>query len=124
MISLPKNLIMCTQSIFFYVDQLLYTPPASCTVTSKHHESSVKGVIIDSGATDHFFTNRAFFSTYEEYHYEFRTGSGEILTAYRYRNVVLHLAHPDDLEVTWAVKKISWAPLLGHNLLSTIEVFP
>ena len=77
-------------------------------------------MIIDSGATDHFFANRAGFSTYEEYHYEFQTGSGEILTAHGYGDVVLHLAYPDGSKVTWTIKKVSWAPSLGPNLLSTI----
>ncbi len=77
-------------------------------------------MIIDSGATDHFFTNRAYFSTYEEYHHEFQTGSGKILTAHGYGDVVLRLAHRDGSEVTWTVKKVSWAPSLEHNPLSTI----
>ncbi len=77
-------------------------------------------MIIDSGVTDHFFTNRAYFSTYEEYHHEFQTGSGEILTAHWYGDVVLHLAHPDGSEVTWTIKKVSWAPSLARNLLSPI----
>ena len=79
-------------------------------------------MIIDSGATDHFFANRAYFSTYEEYHHEFQTGSGEILTAHGYGDVVLRLAHPDGSEVIWTIKKVSWAPSLGHNLLSTIPL--
>ncbi len=118
----PKNLIMCTRSISSQVDQSLYILPSSCTVTSKHHESFVEKVIIDSGVTDHFFTNRAYFSTYEEYHHEFQTGSGKILIAYGYRDVVLRLPHPDSSEVTWTIKKVSWAPSLRNNLLCTIPL--
>ena len=121
-ISPPKELVTCTQRIPSPVDQSSSTLSASCTVTSEHHESSVEKVIIDSGATDHFFANRAYFSTYEEYHHEFQTGSGEILTAHGYGDVVLRLAHPDGPEVIWTIKKVSWAPSLGHNLLSTIPL--
>ena len=95
---------------------------ASCTVNAKLPESSVQKIIIDSGATDHFFSNRAYFSTYEEHHHEFQTSSGEILTAHGYGDVVLRLAHPDGSEVVWTITKVSWAPSLGHNLLSTITI--
>ena len=60
------------------------------------------------------------FSTYEKYHHEFQTGSREVLTAYEYGDVILQLAQSDGLEVIWTIKKVSWAPALGHNLLSTI----
>ena len=83
-------------------------------------ESSVQKVIIDSGATNHFFLNHAYFSTYEKYYYEFQTGSGEVFTAHGYWDVILQLAHPDGSEVIWIIKKVSWAPALGHNFLSTI----
>ncbi len=46
----------------------------------------------------------------------------EILTANGYRNVMLSLAHPDGSEVTWTINKVSWAPSLGHNHLSTIPL--
>ena len=118
----PKELITYTQSILSPVNQLSSISPASCTVTSEHHRSSVEKVIIDSGATDHFFANRAYFSTYEKYHHEFQTDSGEILIAHGYGNVVLRLAHLDGSEVIWTIKKVSWAPSLGHNLLSTIPL--
>ncbi len=85
-------------------------------------DSSVQRVIIDSGATDHFFANRAYFSAYEEYHHEFQTGSEEILSAYGYGDIILRLAHPDGSEVIWTIKKVSWAPSLVHNLLSTIPL--
>ena len=62
-------------------------------------------MIIDSGTTDHFFANRAYFSTHDNYHHEFQTVSEEILTAYWYGDVVLHLAYPDGSDVTWRIKK-------------------
>ena len=94
----------------------------SFTVNVESLESSVQKVIIDSGATDHFFLNCAYFSIYEEYHHEFQPGSGEVLTAYGYGDIILRLAHPNGSEVNWTIKKISWAPSLGHNLLSTISL--
>ncbi len=33
---------------------------------------------------------------------------------------MLRLAYPDSSEVTWTIKKVSWAPSLGQNLLTTI----
>ncbi len=104
----------------YNVNWSLYIPPASYTVTSKHHESSVEKGIIHSEATVHFFTNHAYISTYEEYHHKFQTGSEEILTAYWYGDVVLRWAHPDGSEITWTIKKVSCTPSLGHSLLSTI----
>ena len=90
-------------------------------------ESSVQKVIIDSGVTDHYFLNYAYFSTYEEYHHKFQTSSGEVVTAHGYGEVILRLAHPDGSEIIWTIKKVSWAPSLGYNFLSTIllgvEVF-
>ncbi len=35
---------------------------------------------------------------------------------------MLRLAHPDGSELTWTIKKVSWALSLGHNLLSTIPL--
>lgn len=77
---------------------------------------------MNSGVTDHFFINRKYFSTYKEYHHEFQTGFGEILIIYRYRDVVLRLAYPNNPKGTWTIKKVSWTLLLGHNLLNTIPL--
>ena len=57
-------------------------------------------MIIGSGTMDHFFGNRADFSTCEECHLDFQTNSEKILTANGYGDVMLRLAHPDSLEVT------------------------
>ncbi len=43
--------------------------------------------------TNHLFSNREYFSKYEEYHHKFQTGSGEVFAAYEYRDFVLCLAH-------------------------------
>lgn len=113
---------MYTQSISSYVDQSLYTWPALCTFINEHYESSVEKVIINFGVTNHFFTNYMYFSTYKKYHDELQTSFEEILTAHGYGDFVPRLAHPDGSEVTWTMKKINWALLLGHNLLTTITL--
>ena len=76
--------------------------------------SSIRALQITSFQTD--------FSPYKEHHYEFQTIPGEIPAAHGFAGVVLHLAHPNGLEVIWMIKKVSWAPSLGHNLLSTIPL--
>ncbi len=55
---------------------------ASCTMNAEFPKSSFQNIIIDSGATDHFFSNHVYFSKYEEYHHKFQTGTGEVLTSY------------------------------------------
>ena len=117
-----RRVVTCMQSVPCFLTPRRPKALASCTVNAEFPKSSVQKIIIDSGATDHFFSNRTYFSTYEEYHHEFQTGSGEILTAHGYGDVVLRLAHPDGSEVIWTIKKVSWAPSLGHNLLSTIPL--
>ena len=75
-------------------------------------------VVLDCGATDHFFYNREFFTTFTEYYYEFQTGSGQIVPAYRYGDVVLNLVHHNKAINIFIIQKVSWAPALGHNLLA------
>ena len=79
-------------------------------------------VIIDTGATDHFFSNRGFFTTYAEYYHEFQTGSGQVLPAFGYGDVVLNMIQEDGSINVLTVKDVSWAPALGHNLLSTVPL--
>ncbi len=57
---------------------------ASSTINAEFSKSSVQKIIIDVGATHHFFSNLKYFFQYEEYHHEFQTGSGEVLTAHWY----------------------------------------
>ena len=95
---------------------------ASCLVGSRPQKFSVTSVIIDSGATDHFFSNRDLFSTYTEYEHEFETGSGEKIAAHGYGNVDLRMSDLKGNINTLTVTNVSWAPELGHNLLSTIPL--
>ncbi len=83
-------------------------------------KSSVQKIIINSDATNHFFQNRAYFSTYKEPQHIFQIVSWKVLAAYGYSDVILHLFHPDRLKAIWTIKKVSWFLLLDHNLLSTI----
>ncbi len=55
----------------------------SCLVGSRFR-NPITSVIIDSGATDHFFNNRDLFSTYTEYKNEFETWAGEKIVAHGY----------------------------------------
>ena len=114
------TLVTCTQRLLYTFAPLKPKAFTSYSVNAEFPESSFQKVIIDSGAIDHFFSNCVYFSIYEEYHHEFQTGSGEVLAAYGYGDVILRLAHPDGSEVIWTIKKVSWALSLGHNLLSTI----
>ena len=118
----PRRVVTCTQSVPCFLTPHQPKALASFTVNTESLKSSIQKIIIDSGATDHFFSNRAYFSKYEEYHHEFQTGSGEVLAAYGYGDVVLCLAHLDGSEVIWTIKKVSWAPSIGHNFLSTIPL--
>lgn len=103
----PKQVVTCMQTVPCRFTSLGPKALASCTLNAEFPESSIQKIIIDSGATDHFFSNRAYFSTYEEHHHGFQTGSGEVLTAYGYGDVVLRLAHPDVSEVVWTTTKVS-----------------
>lgn len=40
--------------------------------------------------------------------------------AHGYGDVILYLVQPNNFEVTCMIEKVSWAPLLGHNLRNTI----
>ncbi len=77
-------------------------------------------MIINSRDKDHFFTNREYLSIYKEYHHEFQTDAGEILTANGYGDVMLRLVYLDGSEITWTIIKVSWALSLRRTLLSTI----
>ena len=95
---------------------------ASCLVTPRLNTTSVTCVIIDSGATDHFFCNRDLFSTYTEYQHEFETETGQRIIAHGYGNVILRMYDMSGNVNTLAVTNVSWAPELGHNLLSIIPL--
>lgn len=55
-------------------------------------------VILDRGATDHFFCNRDYYTTYTEYYHEFRAGSGQILAASGYGYVQLIMVQEQEQE--------------------------
>ncbi len=59
-------------------------------------------------------------TNYREYQHLFETGSGEKVTAQGYGEVILQLQLSDRKVNTLTVSNVSWAPDLGHNLLSTI----
>ena len=80
---------------------------ASCSVNAEFPELSVQKIIIDFSATDHFFLNRAYFSTYIEHHHKFQTGSREVLVVHGYGDVDLRLAYPDGSEIIWIIQKVS-----------------
>ena len=87
------------------VDQVL----ASCLVKSRPL-NPVTSVIIDSGGTDPFSSNRDLFSTYTKYEHEFETGTGEKIAAPGYGNVDLRMSgHQDNINIL-TVTNVSWAP--------------
>ncbi len=95
---------------------------ASCLVTSHPQNFPVTPVIIDSGATDYFFCNRDLFTTYTKYQHKFQTGSGEKIATHDYGNVDVRLSdHEGNISIL-TVNNVSWAPELGHNLLSIIPL--
>lgn len=61
-------------------------------------------------------------TNYRENQHVFETGSGEKVTAYGYGDVILQLQLLDKMINTLTVSNVSWAPDLGHNLLSTIPL--
>ena len=52
----------------------------------------------------------------------FKTGSGQVLPAFGYGDVVLNMVQQDKNINVLTVKNVSWAPDLGHNLLSPIPL--
>ncbi len=82
----------------------------------------ITSVIIESGATDHFFSNRDLFSIYTEYEHGFETGAGENIVAHGYGNVDLRMSDLKGNINTLTVTNVSWTPELGHNLLNTIPL--
>lgn len=51
-------------------------------INTKTNTMSPTTVIIDSGASGHFFSNEIFFTSYENRYHKFKAESGKILTAY------------------------------------------
>ncbi len=93
--------------------------PALCSVKPRPNTTSVTSIIIDSGATGHFFGNQDLFPTYTEYQHEFETGTGQRSIAHGYVNVILRMCDMSGNVNTLTVTNMSWVPELGHNLLSS-----
>ena len=85
-------------------------------------QNLVTSVIIDSGATDHFFSNQDLFSIYTEYKHEFEIGIREKIAAHGYGNVDFRMTDLTDYVNTLTVTNVSWVLELDHNLLSTIPL--
>ncbi len=64
-------------------------------------------VIIDSGATDHFFANKDLITNYREHQHLFETGSGEKVTAQGYGEVILQLQLLDGTVNSLTVSNVS-----------------
>ncbi len=73
----PRRVVTYTKSISCFFTPRQPKGVASYTVNVKFLKSYVEKIIIDPRVIDQFFSNYAYFSKYEEYHYEFQTGSGE-----------------------------------------------
>lgn len=61
--------------------------------------SSIQRVVIDSGAKDYSSVNSEYCSKYDEHHPVFQTDYAEILSAYRYSDAILCLAHLNSSEL-------------------------
>ncbi len=79
---------------------------ASCLVESRPR-NPITSVIIDSGATDHFFSNRDLFSTYTEYEHLFEIRTGEKISAHSYGNVDLRMSDHQGNTNTLTVTNVS-----------------
>ena len=95
---------------------------AFSSITYRQQQSLTTSIIIDSGATDHFFTNKDLITNYREHRHVFGTGSEEKVTVHSYGDVILQLQSLDGTINTLTVSNVSWAPDLGHNLLITISL--
>ncbi len=95
---------------------------AFSSITYCQQQSLTTSIIIDSGATDHFFTNKDLITNYREHRHVFETGSGEKVIAHGYGDVILQYQSLDGTINTLTVSNVSCAPDLGHNLLSTIPL--
>ena len=59
----PRQVVICIQNIPCFSTLIQAKAFPSCTLNAEFPGSSVQKVIVDSGATDHFFSNDAYFST-------------------------------------------------------------
>ena len=89
-------------------------------LVGSHFQNPVTSVIIDSGATDYFFSNWDLFSTYTEYKYKFGIKTGEKIAACNYGNINLRMTDCTGNIHTSTITNMSWRSELDYNLLSTI----
>ena len=94
-----RKSVTCIQNIPWFSLLIQGKAVASCTLNTKFLELSVQKLTIDSSATDHFFSNPAYFSTYKKYYHKYQTSSRQILAAHRYGRVILHLGHLGGLKM-------------------------
>ena len=94
-----RKSVKCIQNIPWFFLLIQAKAVASYTLNTKFLELSVQKLIINSSATDHFFSNPAYFFTYKKYYHKYQTSSRQILAAHRYGHVLLHLAHLGDLKM-------------------------
>ena len=74
-------------------------------------------LIADSGTIQHLIANRNLIRDYYDDYSEYQTGSGEILPSYRKSTLLLPIDN-GFLKLT----NVWYAPDLGFNLISTIEL--
>ena len=66
-----------------------YQAPASFSNFFRQQESLTTSVIINLGATDHFFTNKNSITNYKKHHHVFETGLGENVITYGNEDIIL-----------------------------------
>ena len=76
-------------------------------------QNPVISIIIDSGATDHFFSNQDLFSSYTEYRHQFETETIEKISANGYSNIDLRMSDHQGNINTLTVTNMRWASELG-----------
>ena len=79
--------------------------------------AEIQKVIADSGTTQHLIANKDLIQNYYDDFSEYQTGSGEVLTSYGKGTLHLPL---DNGSLT--LLDVWYAPDLGYNLVSTIEL--
>lgn len=83
-------------------------------------KSTTISVIIDWGAIDNFLTNKDWITNYRDHQHVFEIGSGEKVTTYDYRHVILQHQSLDGIINTLTVSNFGLASDLCHHFLSTI----
>ena len=98
---LQKSSLFPTLSAVF--DHALTCTMTAAAITQNQNTK----VILDCRATDYFFCNREFFTTFTEHYHEFQTGSGQIVSAYGYGDVTLRLIHKNKTTNVFTIQNVS-----------------